>query len=249
LALEKYSSRPEWRLIIHGAVAVAILALASRIFSNFLFFDVHFTDPQIPLWIRELAAAMTDCSNPVALVLLATWLTQHRRGGAPLAILGVLAAGTCVALAPDTWRRWTQQQFPPTLAAQFAPWRALIPAGSNVFWSEAPLSIWVLLDRPSYISVAQTAGILFSRGSSLELRRRAAALSAVTPPQTYFSFSGDGASIGPSVLQLNRACTTGEFEFLVTGARLSWKAIAQLPPTAWPAPSGLRLYRCSDQLK
>lgn len=249
LALEKYSTRPEWRLVLYGAVALAILALASRISSNLLLLEVHFADPQIPLWVREAAAATSDGSIPVALVLLATWLATRPRGGIPLGILGVLAAGTCVALFPDILRRWTQQQFPPTLTAQFAPWRALIPAGANVFWSEAPLNTWVLLDRPSYISVAQTAGMLFSRTATLELLRRAQALSAVTPPQTYFSFSGDGASIGPSILQLSRACASGEFEFLVTGARLSWQAAAQLPRTVWHSSSGLRLYRCSDEVQ
>jgi len=188
-----------------------------------------------------------DGSIPVALVLLATWLAHRVRPVAPLAVLGALAAGTCVALFPDAWRRWTQQQFPATLSRQFAPWRALIPAGADVFWSEAPLDTWVLLDRPSYISLAQTSGMLFSRTSAMELRRRAEAFAGVVPPQAYISFMGDGAGIGPSPLQLNRACATGEFEFLVTGARLPWAPLAQLSRQVWHSSGGLRLYRCSDR--
>ena len=247
LALEKYSSRREWRLLVYGAGAFAILALASRIASNLLFLEVHFADPQIPQWIRESAALAGDGTIPVALVWLVTWLTNQARGRAPLVILGVLAAGTCVALFPDARRRWTQQRFPPALSAEFTSWRALIPAGSNVFWSESPLNSWVLLDRPSYISVTQTSGMLFSRASAMELRRRAEALSAVVPPQAYLSFTGDGAGIGPSPLQLDRACETGEFEFLVTGARLPWRPVAQLPREVWHSSGGLRLYRCSDR--
>jgi len=249
LALEKYSSRREWRLLVYGAGAFAILALASRIASNLLFLEVHFADPQIPQWIRESAALAGDGSIPVALVWLAGWLTNQARGRAPLAIFGVLAVGTCIALFPDARRRWTQTRFPPTLSAEFASWRALIPAGSNVFWSEAPLNSWVLLDRPSYISVTQTSGVLLSRASAMELRRRAEALSAVVPPQAYLSFTGDGAGIGPSLLQLNRACETGEFEFLVTGARLPWRPVAQLPREVWHSSGGLRLYRCSDRTR
>lgn len=247
LALEKYSNRREWRLLVLGAGAFAILALVSRIASNLLFLEVHFADSRIPLWIRELTALAGDGTIPVALVWLATWLTHQARGRAPLVILGVLAAGICVALFPDARRRWTRQQFPPGLSAGFASWRALIPAGSNVFWSEAPLNSWVLLDRPSYISVAQTSGMLLSRASAMELRRRAEALSAVVPPQAYLSFTGDGAGIGPSPVQLNRACETGEFEFLITGARLPWRPVAQLPREIWHSAGGLRLYRCSDR--
>jgi hypothetical protein len=247
LALEKFSARSEWRLLLYGALAFAILALANRIASNLLFLEVHFADPQIPLWVRETTVLVSDGSIPVALVLLAAWLANHVRGRAPLAIFAVLVAGTCVTLFPDAWRRWTQQQFPATLSAQFTPWKDLIPAGSNVFWSESPLSTWVLLDRPSYISAAQTAGILFSRASAMELVRRAEALRAVVPPQAYLSFSGDGATIGPSLLQLDRACATGEFEFLVTSARLPWHPIAHLPRTVWHSSGGLGLYRCADR--
>jgi hypothetical protein len=247
LALEKYLTGREWRLLVHGAVAFALLALANRIASNLVFLEVHFADPQIPLWIRQTAVVVGDGSIPVALALLVVWVAHRVRPAAPLAILGVLAAGICVALLPDAWRRWTQQQFPAPLAQQLAPWRALIPPDANVFWSETPLSTWVLLDRPSYISVAQTTGILFSRASALELRRRAAAFAGVTPPQTYFSFSGDGASIGPSLLQLKRACATSEFEFLVTGARLPWPPVAELSREVSHSAGGLRLYRCSDR--
>jgi hypothetical protein len=244
LALEKYLTGREWRLLVYGAVTFALLALANRLASNLVFLEVHFADPQIPLWIRQTAVVVGDGSIPVALALLVTWLAQRVRPAAPLTILGVLAAGVCVALVPDAWRRWTQQQFPAPMTQQLATWKALIPPGSEVFWSEAPLNTWVLLDRPSYISVAQTTGILFSRASAMELRRRAEAFAQVAPPEAYFSFSGDGASIGPSLLQLNRACVTGEFEFLVTGARLPWPAVAQLSREAAHSAGELRLYRC-----
>ncbi len=247
LALEKYLTGREWRLLVHGAVAFATLALANRIASNLVFLELHFADPQIPLWIRQTAVVVGDGSIPIALALLVVWLAYRVRPAAPLAILGVLAAGLCVALLPDAWRRWTQQQFPAQLPRQLAPWRALIPPGSDVFWSEAPLNIWLLLDRPSYISVAQTTGILFSRASAMELQRRAEAFAEVAPPKAYFSFSGAGASIGPSLLQLKRACATGEFEFLVTGARLPWPPVAELSREASHSASGLRLYRCSDR--
>lgn len=247
LTLEKYAVRREWRLLVYGAVGFALLALASRIASNLLFLEVHFADPQIPPWIRKMAAVAGDGSVPIALVLLATWLAHPIRIRAPLAILALLVAGLCIGLFPDSWRRWTHQQFPPALTRQFAPWRALIPAGSNVFWSEVPLGTWELLDRPSYISVAQTSGMLFSRTAAMELVRRSEALSQVVPPQAYLSFSGDGAGIGPSLLQLSRACATGEFEFLVTGARLPWRPVAQLPREVWHSSRGLGLYRCSDR--
>jgi hypothetical protein len=103
------------------------------------------------------------------------------------------------------------------------------------------------LQRPSYISVAQSSGVLFSRAAALELQHRAQTLSSVVPVSAYLDFSGNGAGTGPAADQLERACATSAFEFLVTGARLSWPPVAQLPPTAWRSSGGLRLYRCSGR--
>jgi hypothetical protein len=251
LALDRYAAHPgahpRVRLLVYGAVGLVLIALVNRTAANLLFLEVHYADPQIPLWIREMSNLTSDGSLPVVLGLLATWLIGRRRGTAALAFLGVLAAATCVALFPDVWRRWTQQRFPTPLVAQFAPWRALIPGGAAVFWSEAPLETWVLLQRPSYISVAQASGVLFSRASALEIQQRAQTLSSVVPTSAYLDFSGNGAGTGPSAEQLERACATSAFEFLVTGARLSWQPVAQLPAAVWHSSGGLRLYRCAGR--
>ena len=98
------------------------------------------------------------------------------------------------------------------MQAQFAPWRALIPPGAEVFWPESAPEAWVLLQRPSYLSVVQTSGVVFSRAAALEMQRRALALSAVVAPAAFMDFSGGGAGIGPATReQLERACATGEF--------------------------------------
>jgi len=67
-------------------------------------------------------------------------------------------------------------QFPPQQLARFGGFRERIPPGSNVFWPESPVAVWILLERPSYLSVIQTSGMVFSRPSALELERRADAL-------------------------------------------------------------------------
>jgi hypothetical protein len=150
-------------------------------------------------------------------------------------------------LFPDAWRRWSQQKFPAELVAQFAPWRALIPPGADVFWSESALESWVLLERPSYLTVVQTSGMMFSRASALELQRRSEALAAVVPAEAYLRLGGGGAGIGPSAQQLEQACATSEFQFLVSPVRLSWKPAAEVPAYVWHSSGGLRLYRCSDR--
>lgn len=248
LALARWSDRSEIRLLFYGAVGLSLVALVNRIAGNLLFLDVFYADPQIPLWIRQVASATADGTLPVLLILLASWLSANGRGTAALVLLAALAGTSCIALSPDAWRRWSQQQFPATLVARFAPWRALLPPATEVFWPESPLESWVLLERPSYLSVTQTSGVMFSRAAALELQRRANALSAIAPASAWLRLLGGGAGIGPSARQLEEACATSEFQFLVTPARLSWRPVAEVPATVWHSSGGLRLYRCADRM-
>jgi hypothetical protein len=77
--------------------------------------------------------------------------------------------------------------------------------------------------------------------------RRALAFGAIVPPAAFFRFDGAGMTLGPSPDQLERACDTGEFRFVVTGTHLSWPALAEVPKGVWHSSNGLRLYRCADR--
>jgi hypothetical protein len=96
----------------------------------------------------------------------------------------------------------------------------------------------VLLNRPTYISAAQTAGVIFSRGSALEMQRRANRLSAVVAAQNFLAWSNTGAHLSLSPAQLEGICRLGAFDYLVTGADLGIEPAAQLDQ--------LKLYRCRE---
>jgi hypothetical protein len=152
-----------------------------------------------------------------------------------LMLLATAAACGCLWLAPQAWASWTAREYPPPRVAEFAPFRALLPRGAEVFWAESPLGTWLILDRPSYLSVAQTSGMVFSRPAALEMQRRASALSSAFSPGAFLSFAA-GGGINGSPRQLEQACGTGEFPYLVTGAVLDAAPIA--------AVSRIKLYRC-----
>jgi len=237
----------EARWVLRGACGALLIALVMRIASNLLFTDTYSADPRIPLWIRQVSSVVHDGTVPFAIAIAILALASQPRGVRGVALLALLTTTACVALTPDTWALWSQQQFSPALQARFAPWRALIPPGKDVFWSELALQTWVLLDRPSYLSVIQTSGVLFSRDAALEMQRRAIALGSVVPARQFLDLSGGGAGFGPPREQLERACATGEFDFLISGTRLSWNPMATLPKQVWRSSGGLALYRCSDR--
>jgi hypothetical protein len=243
LGLDKLKAT-EARWVFYGAGGMLIIALLWRLATDLAFTDAYYLDPGIPLWIRRAMSFARDGSAPVALVMLAWWLAHRRRGRPALAALGVAAAAACAALFPHTLHAWTLREFEPARAAQFAEWRRRIPPGAQIFWPESPLAAWLLLERPSYLSVAQTSGMVFSRRGALELARRAQALRAAINPEAFLGWSG-GTGLALSAQQQLRACASGEFEFLVTGAALGADLVATAPSRSGPATKLLRLYRCA----
>jgi hypothetical protein len=242
-ALMRRLAPNEARWVFWGACGMLALALTWRVASNLEFTDAHYLDTEIPLWLRRAMSVAHDGSAPIAVVALVWWLanSMHRRVG--LKLLAVLAAAACIALAPQTWARWTVRQFPPQRVAQFAPLRERIPVGADVFWPESPLAAWLLLERPNYLSVLQTSGMVFSRDTAMEVQRRALTLAAIVPPATFLDWSAGGSNLALSLLQLQGACRLGAFEFLVTRVDLGAAPVGILPQTSSSSGS-LRLYRC-----
>ncbi|HLZ97530.1 MAG TPA: hypothetical protein VKP66_06240 [Steroidobacteraceae bacterium] len=256
LGLHKLKSS-EARWVFFGACALLVVAVAWRLASNLQFTEAYYLDRSIPLWLRRASSFVHDGAAPVAAVALAFWLARMARGRTALFLIGGLAGAACVAVFPQTWKSWTAREFPPQQLAQFSVFRERIPPGADVFWPESPLAVWVLLQRPSYLSVIQTSGMVFSRRSALELERRADALGGAMNPATFMSWSA-GTAMMLSPQQLKQSCATGEFHYLVSRGDLGITPIAELPSATTsgsttasgsaPAPEvaekKIRLYRC-----
>jgi len=233
----------ESRWVFLGACGLALIAVAWRLGSNLEFTEAHYLDANIPLWIRRTSSFMHDGTVPIAAVSLAFWLARMRRGRAALILLGGLAGAACVASFPQTWKSWTAREFPPQQLAGFSGFRERIPPGAEVFWPESAVAVWVLLQRPSYLSVIQTSGMVFSRRSALELERRADALGGAIYPGSFLGWNA-GTSMTLTLQQLKQTCATGEFTFLVTSADLGVAPIAEVPAASGSASRKIRLYRC-----
>jgi hypothetical protein len=247
VAVLKRSTPRETRLVFWGGIGMLAIAVVWRMASNLEFTDVHYLDTNIPLWLRRAMSFVHDGTAPMAVVGLAWWLSRSTRGYVGLTVLAALATAALAALVPQTWTRWTAREFPPQLAAHFAPWRQIIPPGAEVFWAESPLATWLLLDRPSYLSELQTSGLVFSRNAAIELQRRAGILGAILPPKLFLGWNSAGAGLRLSSQQLQDICQLAAFEFLVTSVDLGVSPAAFLPSNSGPASKGLRLYHCPIQ--
>ena len=233
----------EARWVAWGTWGLLLLALAWRLASNLQFTDSFYLEHSIPGWLRRAMSFVHDGTAPTVVIALVAWVAPRLKTAA-LAAACAAALLPGIAVLPETAKSWTAREYPPDQQARFATFRALIPEGSQVFWPASPVAAWLLLNRPSYLSVIQTSGMVFSRGSALELQRRANALDSIIPQGTFMSWTASGTGLELSRDQLARACNTREFDFLVTNAKLSAEAVAFVPPTSGAAPRNTYLYRC-----
>jgi len=246
LAVGQRLRAAEIRWVFLGSIGMLAIAVAWRLASNLEFTESHYLDPNIPEWLRRVMSFAHDGSAPAALFAGAWWLARRPAKRLGLAALGVIAAAGCVALIPHTWTSWTQRNYPPQRVAQFAVFRDLIPPGAEVAWLESPVGAWILLDRPSYLSVLQTSGLVFSFQGARELKRRSDALGPAIDPATFLDWEGAGTGMTLSRQQLRAACATGEFAFLVSAADLG-TAPAATVPSKGDSPGQIRLYRCPSR--
>lgn len=235
----------EARWIAYGAWGLLFIAIAWRIASNLEFTDSLYLESSIPLWIRRAVSFTHDGCTGLAIIALTWKLAQWPRGRAALMAIAVLALALSAALLPQTWKNWSQREFSPSQIERFSSLRDHIPAGADVYWPNLPLATWILLDHPSYISIAQTSGMVFSRQSAFELEHRAEALRSVIPPDTFMSWNSTGDSTILSRPQLRQICELGAVGYLVTSTDLGVRTKAILTvPTGPTAGQQLHLYHC-----
>ncbi len=68
---------------------------------------------------------------------------------------------------------------------EYADWRMVIPPGSNVLVMESYYSAafaWFTLERPSYLTVDQSSGVIFSRATAMEVLHRSQVLRPIEDP-------------------------------------------------------------------
>jgi hypothetical protein len=104
------------------------------------------------------------------------WLTYALAAAALVASSAVTLPGAMKLLSPAGTRAEVEE---------FQDWRLRIPLTSTVLvvpTTKSAAFAWFTLQRQSYLSIDQSAGVVFSRATALEVRRRAEVLLPVGEP-------------------------------------------------------------------
>ncbi len=200
--------------------------------------------------IRDIFAV--PIVSVVLMGALVYWIAARRSLWALTVTCGVLVAFS-VVLWPWTFRD-NGGNGTPAQILEFSEWRRAIPPDSNVFVVPAHNSAafaWFTLERPSYLTVDQSSGVVFSRATALEVRRRSQVLLPLMDPDwrllsnmNQARSGGAGSSSSARALTRDRLislCSDPQLNFVIAKEDIGFEPIRHRQPGNW---QDWNLYDC-----
>jgi hypothetical protein len=180
--------------------AAVYLGLAAAIVTLLILVSVGIGS-RIPthIQITEIRSNLATKIATVALFVFLLWLVQV---GRPIRMTLVIFAGILMSLfwiAPASFNQ-ARVLTPNSDRFEFSDWTDAIPATSTVLVAPARdvgTFVWFTLMRPNYLALDQSSGVVFSRLTSLEIRRRSDMLLPLTDP-TWRILSGNRQGVSGS---------------------------------------------------
>ena len=140
---------------------------------------------------------------------------------------------------------------------EFSDWASVIPATSTVLVTPARdvgTFVWFTLQRPNYLAVDQSAGVVFSRATALEIRRRSQLLEPVMDPNWKIrsklraaAASGKNQTEAPSrpltAATLSQICADTLLGFVISSQQVGFDALNHQNDGRW---KGWNLYDCRN---
>lgn len=165
-----------------GAFAILAAVIAITAVSALQFAGFQNDTNRDPIWVQRLVNFVGPTG--ASLVAVASfWAIASTSRSRPIVIaLAAASVLMLVALGPRAMRNWTEVEYSRAHYQTFDPWRSIIPKDAEVLWPGYTIATWLLLERRSFFSSDQLAGILYSPGMTKELGRRAAALTSLARP-------------------------------------------------------------------
>jgi hypothetical protein len=116
-------------------------------------------------------------------VIVWWWITRNRSFLAA-AVTGLCLLAASILIMPGSIKQMDTSGSPPEID-EFKDWRERIPDTGNVMVVPPPNAasfVWFSLARPSYLTVSQSSGVVFSPVTAAEVRRRSSILAPVAEP-------------------------------------------------------------------
>ena len=205
--------------------------------------------------IRDILGLQVSALVPT--VLLAYWINRTRSLFV-LTLTSLCLVASSAFIIPGAIKD-VMRDGAPTEISEFAEWRKAIPPMTNVYVARAHNSAtfaWFTLDRPSYLSVDQSAGVVFSRTAAMEVKRRSQVLLPLSDPNwrllsgTSFEPASGNHSVHPPSRPLTkgnlvRICRDPLLGFVVAKENVGFDSLVHKAVGNW---KNWHLYDCGHVL-
>jgi hypothetical protein len=138
--------------------------------------------------------------------------------------------------------------------AEFADWQAAIPPTGTVLVSpprDVGTFVWFTLQRPNYLALDQSAGVVFSRPTALEVQRRSEILLPLMDPNWKILTRLSTGAADKRKLEvpthpltaatLKEVCTDSQFGFVISNQDIGFDPVPHQKAGPW---KGWNLYDC-----
>lgn len=174
------------RFLLFGASAGTALATVALMLWVLAVLKGRFDFGTDPLWVQSVADLLAVPAIGAFFAVVAWQLAIRRPSAAGIASVAIIGLATLIAAGPGASAAWLTQSYGANERAEFAAWRARVPRDAEVLWIEGLGAVWYLMDRRSYLSVSQLAGVVFSDELVNEALHRARVLAPLVPPGFWF---------------------------------------------------------------
>lgn len=238
-------------LILLGAGLVLVLGLMYHVATARLFSEAVPDWSLVPWPLRYFRSASRSGMLPYAVFLVICVALYRFRTLRPRIVIAAVCFAVVAVMVPISVREWNTRWYDREYPA-FAEWRALIPTHTEVLWFSQPISVWLLLERPSYLSGQQEASALYSRTAATVMKKRVDMISSYLKHEdgaAWIDKTGEeeptAADKAAEPIALAPLCASApDLRFIVTSKKMDSEPLAELPKTVALRYRQFKLYRC-----
>jgi hypothetical protein len=188
--------------------------------------------------------------------ILVWWTIQRSRDSGGKIWAPILVAAALLMISIFVWPAAFKQSHSFASASEmdeFADWRNAIPPTSTVLVVPARdvgAFVWFILQRPNYLALDQSAGVVFSRATALEVQRRSEVLLPLMEPNWKIMTGlanarsgrkGNGATRPLTAKNLIHICADPQLGFVISPIELGLESLRHQHAGAW---ADSNLYDC-----
>ncbi len=200
------------------------------------------------------AGTLAALRFPLAISLLLTWQLVRTAGSRWIPnSCGAVCGVACLLLIPVAFAK-NDVMAAASQAVAFDDWRTAIPAAATVYVAngqDAASFAWFTLQRANYLSLDQSAGVVFSRATALEVQRRSRILLPLMA-EDWKLLSANRAAHSPggkgtprrtplTAKSLVSLCSDPELGFLIAREDVGFDPVRHRQPGLW---KDWNLYDC-----